>query len=233
MGQARNGAPSVTPARRPPSPAAWSRAPRAGFPAASGSRPRRRLVSHGAGSAATAVRAERPAAWSLGLTGLRDRVAAGGGSLPGVSPRPPAGRCPPCCPRPAMCRVTYRAVKRVWQAGEFWRVGPGKTGGIGENKNKAPSTYEVEGALSVAPYLVGQLPGLPCTAGRPPVPATAADPGFPVSPTSRSFLRVVPVSGGEVISTPSPRCPQESRPIYFCSFPNPHDIHTKQAVIRT
>jgi hypothetical protein len=65
-----------------------------------------------------------------------------------------------------------RIVKCGWNAAEFWRVGPGKSGGFGQNRNKAPSTYEVEGALSAAPFEVGQLPGLPCTAGRPPVPAT-------------------------------------------------------------
>jgi hypothetical protein len=44
---------------------------------------------------------------------------------------------------------------------------------------------------------------------------------------------VVPVSGGEVISTLYSRAPQEVRPIYFCSFLNPHDIHRIRAVFRT
>ena len=77
--------------------------------------------------------------------------------------------------RPGRGRADARAGQIVMcgrHACEFWRVGPGKSGGFGQNKNKAPSTYEVEGALSAAPYEVGQLPGLPCTAGRPPVPAT-------------------------------------------------------------
>ena len=61
----------------------------------------------------------------------------------------------------------------------------------------------------------------------------AKDPGFPASSTSRSFLRVVPVSDGEIFSTPFANRPQEVPPIYFRSFLNPHDVHRMRAVIRT
>jgi hypothetical protein len=43
---------------------------------------------------------------------------------------------------------------------------------------------------------------------------------------------VVPVSVGEVFSTPSSSAPQEARAIYFRSFLNPHDVHRMRAVIR-
>ena len=77
------------------------------------------------------------------------------------------------------------------------------------------------------------MPGLPRTAGLPPVPATRQRPRFPGSSTSRSFLRVVPVSDGETFSTPFANRPQEVPPIYFRSFLNPHDVHRMRAVIRT
>jgi hypothetical protein len=44
---------------------------------------------------------------------------------------------------------------------------------------------------------------------------------------------VVPVSDGEIFSTPFANRPQEVPPIYFRSFLNPHDVHRMRAVIRT
>ena len=76
------------------------------------------------------------------------------------------------------------------------------------------------------------MPGAPCTAGRPPVPVTRARRRFPDSSHVPEFPPVVSVSGGEVISTPSPHRPQESEPINFFLFPIHNRIHRKQAVIR-
>jgi Bacterial regulatory proteins, luxR family len=45
--------------------------------------------------------------------------------------------------------------------------------------NKAPSMYEMEGALSASPLRIRQLPGFPGTARRPPVPGTRANHRFP------------------------------------------------------
>jgi hypothetical protein len=44
---------------------------------------------------------------------------------------------------------------------------------------------------------------------------------------------VVPVSGGESISTPSTRFPQEFTSIQFAFFPHPHVVHRILPVIRT
>jgi hypothetical protein len=45
--------------------------------------------------------------------------------------------------------------------------------------NKAPSMYEMEGALSASPLRIRQLPGFPGAARRPPVPGTRANHRFP------------------------------------------------------
>jgi hypothetical protein len=49
--------------------------------------------------------------------------------------------------------------------------------------------------------------------------------GFPISPASRSFLRVVPVSGGRSILTPSAGMAQEFLTQIFLLFSYPHAIH--------
>jgi hypothetical protein len=90
------------------------------------------------------------------------------------------------------------------------------------------------GPCQAAPHRVGQLPGLPCTAGLPPVPATRQRlrfPGFfhvPEFPPSgarfrsvKYFLRLLRAAR------------KRSGVIYFCSFLNPHDVHRIRAVIRT
>jgi hypothetical protein len=49
--------------------------------------------------------------------------------------------------------------------------------------------------------------------------------GFPISPASRSFLRVVPVSGGRSILTPSAGMAQGFLTEIFFLFSYPHAIH--------
>ena len=77
------------------------------------------------------------------------------------------------------------------------------------------------------------MPGYPALRASRRCQPPAKDPGFPASSTSRSFLREVPVSDGEIFSTPFANRPQEVSPIYFRSFLNPHDVHRMRAVIRT
>ena len=84
--------------------------------------------------------------------------------------------------RPGRGREADRArcsVTRGWRRDEFWRVGPGKTGRVGQNETRPPPRMRWRGPCQAAPHRVGQLPGLPCTAGLPPVPATRQRPRFP------------------------------------------------------
>jgi len=74
--------------------------------------------------------------------------------------------------------------------------------------NKAPSMYEMEGALLWPRRTEAtSCPGLPGAARRPPGPDTRAIHRFP-GPFSRlrSRPQMVPVSDGESISTPSASC---------------------------
>ena len=63
--------------------------------------------------------------------------------------------------------------------------------------------YEMEGASSALPHQGSQSPGQLALRAARQGQAPVRKSGFPVFPTSRSFPRVVPVSGGERISTPS------------------------------
>ena len=67
-----------------------------------------------------------------------------------------------------------------------------------------------------SPPRIGQLPGLPGAARRPPAPSTRSMHRFP-GPFSRlwSYLQMVPVSDGESISTPLAGVAQESVAIHF------------------
>jgi hypothetical protein len=125
-------------------------------------------------------------------------------------------------------------VTRGWRPDEFWRVGPGKNGRVGQNETRPPPRMRWRGPCQAAPHRVCQLPGLPCTAGLPPVPATRQRPRIPgFFPRPGVSSEWCPFPIGEVFSTPSPSGPQEVRIIYFCSFLNPHDVHRMRAVIRT
>jgi hypothetical protein len=75
--------------------------------------------------------------------------------------------------------------------------------------------YEMEGASSASPHQASQSPGQLALRAARQGQAPVRTAGFPAIPTFRSFLRVVPVSGGEVISTPSASAAQESFPDYF------------------
>ena len=75
----------------------------------------------------------------------RDRVAAGAGHLAGGTAAAAGwrgcarcARCAPCSPRRIACREINLAVTRGWRPDEFWRVGPGKTGGVGQNETRPP-----------------------------------------------------------------------------------------------
>jgi hypothetical protein len=71
------------------------------------------------------------------------------------------------------------SVTRGWRPDEFWRVGPGKNGRVGQNETRPPPRMRWRGPCQAAPRRVGQLPGFPRTAGLPPVPATRQRPRFP------------------------------------------------------
>ena len=75
--------------------------------------------------------------------------------------------------------------------------------------------YEMEGASSALPHQGGQSPGRLALRAARQGQAPVRKAGFPAIPTFRSFPRVAPVSGGEVISTPSASTAQESFPDYF------------------
>ena len=75
--------------------------------------------------------------------------------------------------------LTGTRVTRGWRPEEFWRVGPGKNGRVGQNETRPPPRMRWRGPCQAAPRRVGQLPGFPRTAGLPPVPATRQRPRFP------------------------------------------------------
>ena len=60
----------------------------------------------------------------------------------------------------------------------------------------------------------------------------AANSGFPAFTSPRGNPRMVPVSCGENISTPSARVAQESAAIHFRFFSHPHLVHRIPPVIR-
>jgi GNAT superfamily N-acetyltransferase len=61
-----------------------------------------------------------------------------GRGLARLAGRARCARCARCCPRRIVCRDIDLTVTRGWQAGEFWRVGPGKSAWVGENKTRPP-----------------------------------------------------------------------------------------------
>ena len=89
--------------------------------------------------------------------------------------------------------------------------------------------YEMEEASSAPPHQGSQLPGQlalwAARQGQAPVRKSS----FPVFLTSRSFLQVVPVSGGESISTPPASAAQDPFAGYFEFFLHPQYIHRSRA----
>ena len=79
----------------------------------------------------------------FGLAGMRDRVAACGGSL---TCGPTAGRR--LAGVGAAAHGARRGVTRGWRPDEFWRVGPGKTGRVGQNETRPPPRMRWRGPCS-------------------------------------------------------------------------------------
>jgi hypothetical protein len=87
------------------------------------------------------------------------------------------------------------------------RVVPAKTLHVGQNATRPPPCMRWRGPCLASPPRIGQLPGLPGAARRPPAPDTRAIHRFPGPfPRPRSCPQMVPVSDGESISTPSASC---------------------------
>jgi hypothetical protein len=83
------------------------------------------------------------------------------------------------------------------------RVVPAKTLHVGQNATRPPPCMRWRGPCLASPPRIGQLPGLPGAARRPPAPDTRAIHRFPGPfPRPRSCPQMVPVSNGESISTP-------------------------------
>jgi ChaB protein len=76
--------------------------------------------------------------------------------------------------------------------------------------------------------LAGRLAPVTARRGR----ASARTAGFPAPPASRSHLRMMPVSNGEIILTVPAGRPQGSAGIHFWFFRRPHFIHRRCLVIR-
>src|SRR5271170_1680674 len=92
--------------------------------------------------------------------------------------------------------------------------------------------YEMEGALPTRRTSPASHPASLALRAAHQGQAPARATGFPISPASRSFLRVVPVSGGESISTPSAGTAQELLARLFSFFLHPHVVHRYRAVFR-
>ena len=75
--------------------------------------------------------------------------------------------------------------------------------------------YEMEEASSAPPHQGSQSPGQLALRAARQGQAPVRKSSFPVFLTSRSLPQVVPVSGGESISTPPASGPQEFFPDYF------------------
>ena len=75
--------------------------------------------------------------------------------------------------------------------------------------------YEMEGASPAPPHQGSQSPGQLALRAARQGQAPVQKSGFPAFLTFRSFPRVVPVSGGECISTPSASAAQEVFGSYF------------------
>jgi hypothetical protein len=93
--------------------------------------------------------------------------------------------------------------------------------------------YEMEEASSAPPHQGSQSPGQLALGAARRGQAPVRKSSFPVSLTSRSFPQMVPVSGGESISTPSASAAQDPFPSYFRFFLRPQYIHRSQAVFRS
>jgi len=78
--------------------------------------------------------------------------------------------------------------------------------------------YEMEEASSAPPHQGSQSPGQLALRAARQGQAPVRKPSFPVLLTFWSFPQMVPVSGGESISTPSASVPQELFPIIFQLF---------------
>ena len=78
--------------------------------------------------------------------------------------------------------------------------------------------YEMEEASSAPPHQGSQSPGQLALRAARQGQAPVRKPSFPVLLTFWSFPQMVPVSGGESISTPSASVPQELFPIIFNCF---------------
>jgi len=184
----------------------------------------------------------------FGLAGMRDRVAACGGRL--TSCPTPAGGWRVSAVLPAGLGSLPAVVTRGWRPGEFWRVGPGQNGWVGQNGTRPPPCMRWRGPCLTGPCLAGPCQVAPSHFAQPsgigPSPGlgSSALPGASAghprqAPVSRlllrprSFLRVVPVSGSGVFLLLGRGAPQELPGNHFYSFPGPHDIHRMHAVIRT
>ena len=136
----------------------------------------------------------------------------GRGAFAGLTPRwalrGAAGRaCPgPAAPGPGRSRRGPAAVNSRQSCGRRGsacrRVGPGLSACVGQNKNKVPSMYEMQGtspglAASGQPVTWPSRRGHAARQSQEP----ALGSGCPAPPTSRSRPRAVPVSNGESIST--------------------------------
>ena len=85
--------------------------------------------------------------------------------------------------------------------------------------------YEMEEASSAPPHQGSQLPGQLALGAARQDQAPVRKSSFPVFLTSRSFPQVVPVSGGESISTPPASGGARVSPDYFIFLRHPQYIH--------
>ena len=85
--------------------------------------------------------------------------------------------------------------------------------------------YEMEEASSAPPHQGSPSPGQLALGAARRGQAPVRKSSFPVFLTSRSFPQMVPVFGGESISTPSASAAQVHFPSYFGFFLRPQYIH--------
>ena len=121
--------------------------------------------------------------------------------------------------------------------GSLWRRFAGVSVRLAPSRpaecNKAPFMYEMKGALSghAAPDRPVARPPWRCAPPRQ-GQAPPGNTGFPAFPAPRGCPRMVPVSNGESISTPSAQVTQEPAGIQGGFFPCPHVAHRIPPVIR-
>ena len=105
--------------------------------------------------------------------------------------------------------------------------GPGQGACVGLNKTRSPPCMRCRGPCLASPHWPASCLAFPMPRAARQSQEPARGPGFPAPPTSRSYLRAVPVSNGERISTASARDRATPLPHHFPAFFAVHTLSTE------